>query len=324
MANNPLQKSGPIRFRDIMLEKEWLGTESKRVSSMVEENDRLSPYLIINPYNPLSIKTNIQSKPYRVSDWYGYNHALTQDITVLDGLASFVNMKSMIKAVVESGPSKGFYANHYSVFNNLFSQAASGDADSISQSNQYLHAFNFFQVTERVTSLAGNYRITVQRAYGEISLSCISPGRQITAAEVILRGIAHTYTPCRMILVQYEQGSSWTISGWTTSMRAISEPVMFSLGDQTFKLNPLGVSLINSAIASQDKYLRFAVVTYDYDYLGEAYIGDNLLQGDDYSLETLGHWQEANTGSHLTRVLATTMNAKASSVLQLTHDAGYI
>ena len=93
MANNPLQKSGMIRFSDIMKEKEWLGSEAKTISALVEQNDRLSPYVVLNTYNPLSIRTAISSKPYHVSDWYGYNHALTQDMTVLNGTITGGGMK---------------------------------------------------------------------------------------------------------------------------------------------------------------------------------------------------------------------------------------
>lgn len=323
MANNPLQKSGLIRVSDVMKEKEWLGTEAKTISALVEQNDRLSPYLILNAYNPLSIRTTISTKPYHVSDWYGYNHALTQDMTVLNGTITGGNMKSMVKTATESGSGLGYYANHYSVLNNLFSVCTSGSADNLSQGNTNLHVFNQFQVTERVSGSAGNYLVTVQRAYCEINLTTINSGRLIAGAEITLNGISNTYSPCRMILVKYEGGSSWSTAGYGY-YTAISDPVTFSLGDQTFTLNSLGVALINQAIVSADKYLRFGVITYEYDYLSRAYIGNNLLSGDDYDLDTIGHWVVGNTGSVIGVENAVTMTSKSAKVLKLTHTVGSV
>ena len=68
-----------------MKEKEWLGTEAKTISAMVTENDKNAPNIILNTFNPLSLRTRITTTPYSVSSWYGYNHALTQDMTVLNG-----------------------------------------------------------------------------------------------------------------------------------------------------------------------------------------------------------------------------------------------
>ena len=323
MANNPLQKSGLILVSDIMKEKEWLGTEAKTISALVEQNDRLSPYLILNTYNPLSIRTTISNKPYHVSDWYGYNHALTEDMTVLNGTITGGNMKSMVKTATESGSGLGFYANHYSVQNNLFSVCTLGSADNLSQGNTNLHVYNQFQVTERVTGSAGNYLVSVQRAYCEINLSTINSGRLIAGAEITLNGISNSYSPCRMILVKYENGSTWSTAGYGF-YTAISEPVVFSTGDQTFTLNSLGVALINQAIVSADKYLRFGVITYEYDYLGKAYIGNSLLSGDDYDLDTIGHWVIGNAGSAIGVENAVTMTSKSAKVLKLTHTVGYV
>ena len=55
MANNPLQRTGLLKVSDIMKEKEWLGTENKSLTNLVEGNDRLAPYVVINSLNPLNI-----------------------------------------------------------------------------------------------------------------------------------------------------------------------------------------------------------------------------------------------------------------------------
>jgi|GEM_PF-1340245 len=288
MPNNPLQKSGTIRFSDIMKEKEWLGTEAKAVSAVVEQNDRLSPNLVLNLYNPTVITSRISSKPYSISSWFGYNHALGENMTVLDGTISGGNMKSMVKTRYMSGSGTGFYSRHYTNLNGLFSECCFGDADSLSQGNTSLTAYNQYEVTERVSHEAGNYTVSVQRPYLEIDLSAINPNRRIAGAELTLTGLTNTYSPCRMILVHYES-SSWAVGNFSWRF-AISSPVMFATGDQTFTLNSYGVSLINAAIATSDKKLRLGIITYDWDCAWDPYIGPNLLSGNNQTFETTGNW----------------------------------
>ena len=323
MPNNPLQKSGLIRFSDIMKEKEWVGTEAKSISQLVEQDDRLSPYVILNTYNPLSLRTNISSKPYSISDWYGYNHALSEDMTILSGTITGGNLKSMVKTSAESGSGYGYYANHYSILNTHFGICRSGSADNLSQGNTSLTVYNQFEVTERVGGSAGNYTVSVQRAYCEINLSSINAGRLIAGAEITLSGLSNPYSPCRMVLVKYEAGSTWSTAGFSYYTQ-ISDPVSFVTGDQIFTLTASGVALINAAIASSDKYLRFGIVTYDFDYLEEAYIGNNLLSGDDYDLDTVGHWVGCNGGTTLTVENVTTNRAKSVKALKATRTEGYI
>ena len=320
MANNPLQRYGMIRFSDIMKEKEWLGTEAKSMSALVEQNDRFSPYLVLNSYNPQAMLTGISTKPCSVSSWYGYNHALTQDMTVLNGTITGGNMKSMLKTSSESGSGLGLYAYHYSILNHHFTVCTAGNADSLSQGNTSMTVYNQFQVTERVSSSAGNYLVSVQRAYCEISLSQVNSNRLIAAAEITLNGLSNSYSPCKMVLVKYEAGSTWSTAGYNY-FQEISDAISFVTGDQTFTLNATGVSLINAAITSGDKNLRFGIVTCDYDYLKEAYIGNNLLAGDDYDLDTVGHWLGRNSTILAVENTYTPKN-KTAKVLKATRTSG--
>ncbi len=277
-----------IRFSDIMKEKEWMGTEAKTLSALVEQNDRLSPYLVLNFYNPAVMTGRISNKPYSISSWYGYNHALGETMTVLDGTITGGNMRSMLKTRYMSGSGTGFYNRHYTNLNGLFTECTSGEADFLNEGNTSLSAYNFYEVTERVTNLAGNYTVAVQRPYLEIDLSAINPNRRIAAAELTLTGLTNTYSPCRMILVQYES-ASWAVGNFSWRY-VISNPVMFTTGDQTFTLNAYGISLINAAIASADKKLRIGFITHDWDCAWDTYIGPNLLSGNNQTFETTGAW----------------------------------
>ena len=288
MSNNPLQKSGFIRFSDIMKEKEWLGSEGKTMTALVEQNDRLSPNLVLNLYNPTVMTSRISTKPYSISSWFGYNHALGENMTILDGTITGGNMKSMVKTRYITG-SGGFYSQHYSNISGLFTACTSTDADSISQGNTALSAYNTYEVTERSTGQAGNYMVSIQRPYLEIDLTGINPNRRIANAELTLTGLTNTYSACRMILVNYEE-TTWSTGGFYWR-HVISDPVMFTMGDQTFTLNAYGVALINAAIASADKNLRLGLITYDWDYTWEPYIGQNLISGDNQTFNTIGNWQ---------------------------------
>lgn len=90
--------------------------------------------------------------------------------------------------------------------------------------------------------------------------------------------------------MKYEGGTSFVDYPYYPYSLVISEPVLFSTGEKTFTLNAAGIAYLNEKIVSADKYLRIGIITYEYDYLQEAYLGDNLLQGDDATFATSGNW----------------------------------
>ena len=129
----------------------------------------------------------------------------------------------MIKTSSESGSGLGLYAYHYSILNNHLAISTSGNADSISQGNTSLTVYNQFRVTERVSSSAGNYLVSVQRAFCEINLSTINSGRLIAGGEIILNGLSNVYNGCKIVLVAYNGGSTWSTSYFETGLEKDQE-----------------------------------------------------------------------------------------------------
>jgi hypothetical protein len=308
MANNPLQRTGLLKVSDIMKEKEWLGSENKSLTNLVEGNDRLTPYVVINSLNPLNIRTRITTKPYRISSWYDYNHALTEGSTELNGTITGGTMKSMTKGSNESGPGLGLYNNHLKTLTNHLLNCTAGNATAKSSGNDsFLDVWTRFEVTNAVTAGRGNYYVDNSRAYLQIDLSSISSMRVISKAEILLTCVSNTYTPCRVVLVKYEGGTNFVDYPFYPYSQVISEPVLFASGEQTFSLNSAGVAYLNEKFASGDKYLRVGLITYDYDFLQLPFIGDNLVQGADSSFTSQGHWQLSNsqTASFTTEIVGT-------------------
>ncbi|MFA5815731.1 MAG: hypothetical protein WC865_08955 [Bacteroidales bacterium] len=289
MANNPLQKFGLIKVSDIMKEKEWIGNESKTLTALVTGNDKNAPYVVLNTYNPLVMRTGITTKPYSISEWYGYNHALTEDPTQLNLTITGGDMKSMEQYSGESDSGYGFYSNHFDILTNHLKNSTKGSAVAYATGLTALDIWTTFEVTDRVSGSAGNYHVHNQRGYLEINLSTVSTMRVVSKAEVLLTCISNTYTPCKIILVKYEGGSTFNAT-YYPYYQQISDPILFSTGEQTFTLNSAGIAYLNEKIASADKYFRVGIVTYEYDFLQDAYIGGNLLQGDDSTLASIGHW----------------------------------
>ncbi|MFA6128268.1 MAG: hypothetical protein WC699_13275, partial [Bacteroidales bacterium] len=308
MANNPLQRTGLLKVSDIMKEKEWLGTENKSLTNLVEGNDRLAPYVVINTLNPLNIRTRITTKPFRISSWYDYNHALTEGSTELNGTITGGTMKSMTKGSNESGPGLGLYNNHHKTLTNHLLNCTSGNATAKSAGNDtFLDVWTRFEVTNAVTGGRGNYYADNCRAYLQIDLSSISSMRVISKAEILLTCVSNTYTPCRVVLVKYEGGTNFVDYPFYPYSQVISDPVLFASGEQTFTLNSAGVAYLNEKFASGDKYLRVGLITYDYDFLQVPFIGDNLVQGPDSAFTSQGHWQLSNsqTASFTTEIVGT-------------------
>ncbi|MFA5816672.1 MAG: hypothetical protein WC865_13750 [Bacteroidales bacterium] len=291
MANNPLQKFGLIKVSDIMKEKEWIGNESKTLTALVTGNDKNVPYVVLNTYNPLVMRTGITTKPYSISEWYGYNHALTEDPTQLNATITGGNMRQLTKGSSESGAGLGMYVNHFEVLNNNLANATSGSATTKSSGDDtFLDIWTRFQVANVVTGGRGAYNVDNSRGYLQINLSTVSTMRVVSKAEILLTCVSNTYTPCKTVLVKYEGGSPFVDYPYYPYSLVISEPVLFSTGEQTFTLNAAGIAYLNEKIVSADKYLRIGIITYEYDYLQEAYLGDNLLQGDDAIFATSGNW----------------------------------
>ncbi|MFA6129281.1 MAG: hypothetical protein WC699_18420 [Bacteroidales bacterium] len=308
MANNPLQRTGLLKVSDIMKEKEWLGSENKSLTNLVEGNDRLAPYLVINSLNPLNIRTRITTKPYRISSWYDYNHALSEGSTELNGTITGGTMKSMTKGSNESGPGLGLYNNHLKTLTNHLLNCTAGNATAKSSGNDsFLDVWTRFEVTNAVTAGRGNYYVDNSRSYLQIDLSSISSMRVISKAEILLTCLSNTYTPCRMVLVKYEGGTNFVDYPFYPYSQVISDPVLFASGEQTFTLNSAGVAYLNEKFASGDKYLRVGLITYDYDFLQLPFIGDNLVQGADSAFTSQGHWQLNNsqTASFTTEIVGT-------------------
>ncbi len=296
MANNPLQRTGLLKVSDIMKEKEWLGTENKSLTNLVEGSDRLAPYVVINSLNPLNIRTRITTKPYRISSWYDYNHALTEGSTELNGTIVGGTMKSMTKGSSESGAGLGLYNNHQKTLTNHLLNCTAGNATAKSAGNDtFLDVWTRFEVTNAVTGGRGNYYVDNSRAYLQIDLSSISSMRVISKAEILLTCVSNTYTPCRVVLVKYEGGTNFVDYSFYPYSQAISEPVLFATGEQTFTLNSAGVAYLNEKFASGDKYIRVGLITYEYDFLQLPFIGDNLVQGADSAFTSQGHWQLNNS-----------------------------
>jgi hypothetical protein len=308
MANNPLQRTGLLKVSDIMKEKEWLGTENKSLTNLVEGNDRLTPYVVINSLNPLNIRTRITTKPYRISSWYDYNHALTEGSTELNGTIVGGNMKSLSKGSNESGPGLGMYANHLQTLTNHLKNCTAGVATAKSTGNDpYLDVWTRFEVTNVVTGGRGAYNVDNSRAYLQIDLSSILTMRVVSKAEILLTCYTNTYTPCQVVLVKYEGDANFVDYPDYPYAQVISEPVLFSSGEQTFTLNAAGISLLNEKIISADRYLRIGLITYDFDYLQQPYLGANLIHGADSAFTSLGNWQLLNsqTASFTTEMVGT-------------------
>lgn len=308
MANNPLQRSGLIKVSDIMKEKEWLGTEAKSISALVEQNDKNAPNIVLNTFNPLVVRSRISTKAYRISSWYDYNHALVSDPTQLNATITGGTMRSLTKGSNESGSGFGLYANHLQTLTNHLKNCTSGVATAKSTGNDpYLDVWTRFQVTNVVTGGRGAYYVDNSRAYLQIDLSSILTMRVVSKAEILLTCYANTYTPCQMVLVKYGGGTSFVDYPDYPYSQVISEPVLFSTGEQTFTLNAAGISLLNEKIISADPYLRIGLITYDYDYLQQPYLGANLVQGADSVFTSLGHWQLSNnqTASFTTEMVGT-------------------
>ncbi|MFA6128768.1 MAG: hypothetical protein WC699_15825 [Bacteroidales bacterium] len=308
MANNPLQRTGLLKVSDIMKEKEWLGTENKSLTNLVEANDRLAPYVVINSLNPLNIRTRITTKPYRISSWYDYNHALTEGSTELNGTIVGGTMKSMTKGSSESGSGLGLYNNHQKTLTNHLLNCTAGNSTAKSAGNDtFLDVWTRFEVTNAVTGGRGNYYVDNSRAYLQIDLSSISSMRVISKAEILLTCVSNTYTPCKVVLVKYEGGTNFIDYSFYPYSQIISEPILFASGEQTFTLNSAGIAYLNEKFASGDKYLRVGLITYDYDFLQLPFIGDNLVQGADSAFTSQGHWQLNNsqTASFTTETVGT-------------------
>ncbi|TSA38274.1 MAG: hypothetical protein D4R64_03580 [Porphyromonadaceae bacterium] len=196
MANNPLQKFGLIKVSDIMKEKEWIGNESKSLTALVTGNDKNAPYVVLNTYNPLVMRTGITTKPYSISEWYEYNHALTEDPTQLNATITGGTMRQLTKGSSESGAGLGMYVNHFEVITNNLANATSGSATTKSSGDDtFLDIWTRFQVTNVVTGGRGAYNVDNSRGYLQINLSTVSTMRVVSKAEILLTCVSNTYTP---------------------------------------------------------------------------------------------------------------------------------
>jgi len=295
MSNNPLQSTGPIKFSDVMKEKEWAGTEAKTMTDMVENYDQ-SGDLILNLNNPAEMIARIQAKPYTVSDWYGYNHALGSSGTVGDVTITWERVIPVEMTKHELNSS--FLHHHRDNIKQCLANVQSGNATSISvsvPSTDYEYTLSVQENSyEDVTDIPGQeYSYTslylwlgivtfhISRQYMGIDLSQVPIGSVINKISVKFDGAFSSdpaiNSPRSAILVSYPY-ETFTTSYWELG-DVISYEETLGNSEIEFELNAKGVELANLASQSNDRIFRIGIVFVDEDYLARDYMFNGLYPG---------------------------------------------
>ncbi|MFH0760707.1 MAG: hypothetical protein V2A67_04320 [Bacteroidota bacterium] len=308
-----LQRTGIITISDIEVEKEFPSGTVIAMHQLVEELD-YSGDLILNLNNPADMISKIQTKAYKVSDWYGYDHAKVVNTTVVNSTIDSTKM-GIVKLGKTASLTNYPLANHLINISTAINQSHLGAADGMlsngpSSDNRWWPQVEITTTTDVASGLQEvydnlsnwrgcSYEVSTERWYFDIDVSDFPEGVKANKVEFSLTGetwSGPTHTKAVLIAYTYD---TFLADNWQ-NRPVISNAVAFSEGTvNTFTFNKLGLMYLEKARQATDKKLRIGIALYEPDvaaldtsldglYIG--LLGTNLLPSASQDMTSGSAW----------------------------------
>lgn len=311
MSYHPLHSYGQIGIKDIHREKGHCGLTSDPVAPNIFTLRELArgtseggDGVALNPYNPTSILARIQklppygNTPYRISDWYGYNHNATVYQTHEDQY--FPAAYLFLHQLSNSAYVDRLHADSLSRLDlrieNAYIAAKENNQSVNPSTPNYPVTYGEVRVhyqVNRISSLLSRASCIVARTVIKINLAAFQPSpKQIDIATITLLGESSYNEPLALVLVTYDPDNQISIYDWSDFSGCASDTVGFnSNGEMVFTLTGIGKGHIASCYNNRaDRCAYFEVLSFDYDYEYKIHRGDELISANNSSMAYPNAW----------------------------------
>jgi hypothetical protein len=313
MNYHPLDSSGKITITDIHREKGHCGPTETPSAPNLYTLEQLAlgdavggDGVALNTLNPSYIIDRIQTKPYSLSDWYEYDHSLTDVITTGYHDISVGIITDMYKTIQEISMNMGVHEDNIRA---LCAEVNTGNADSATGGLTYAEPYvrtlvdNEYYAGVQPYYSAQDYRadygVSIKRSFFTLDVSA-EDADSVERVMIYLNG--HTPSSSfnergRAVLRIYSDDvASVGVSAFNeTDGINISDVVDFVEGTDAnvFTLNSTGVYLFKQAINSVNKKFHFCLRIYEYDNYVRPYFGENQIISKDENMTSDCNWENA-------------------------------